>query len=178
MMAGAEGRRYILARRSHPIVREAAMTMHRFAVGLLVVAVAACGGARAPRTSSGPSEYTVQVRGYLERLGSNAEKQGFSRVVSGPVYGSLNDDAEGSHDMTVSGGTEYVIFGACDNDCTDLDLLIYDADGGLVRRDVAADDRPVLVFTPRKSGKYKIKVVMAICADEPCRYGLQLNAKK
>ena len=47
----------------------------------------------------------------------------------------------------------------------------------LVRRDVATDDRPVLVFTPGKGGKCRIDVVMASCSDEPCRYGLQLNSK-
>jgi len=152
------------------------MTMNRLVLGLLALSVLACGGARS-RGGSGTSEYTRQVQGYLARLSENAQKSGFKRVVAGPVFGSLDDDAEGSHDMTVSGGTQYVLFGACDNDCTDLDLLIYDGDGDLVRRDVATDDRPVLIFTPRNSGKYRIEVVMATCSDEPCRYGLQLNSK-
>ncbi len=155
------------------------MSTPRLALTLLAAALlAACGGARSRTSaSSGMSEYTQQVAGYLSRLNDNTQKAGFKRVVAGPVYGSLNDDAEGTHDMTVVGGNDYVLFGACDNDCTDLDLLIYDPDGDLVRRDVEADDRPVLIFSPRKSGKYKIKVVMAVCRDEPCRYGLQLNAK-
>lgn len=153
------------------------MSINRVALGLLL-AVAACGGAaRSAGSSSSPSQYTQQVKGYLDRLSANATKQGFKRVVAGPVYGSLNDDAKGSHDMTVVADREYVLFGACDNDCTDLDLLIYDTSGSLVRRDVATDDRPVLVFTPAKSGKYKIEVVMAACTDQPCRYGLQLNSK-
>lgn len=153
------------------------MSTNRLALGLLL-AVAACGGAARSAGSGGaPSQYTQQVKGYLDRLSSNAAKQGFKRVVAGPVYGSLNDDAKSSHDMTVVSGREYVLFGACDNDCTDLDLLIYDNSGSLVRRDVATDDRPVLVFTPSKSGKYKIEVVMAACTDQPCRYGLQLNSK-
>ena len=152
------------------------MLMNRLALGLLAVSLVACGGARSSG-GSGTSEYTRQVQGYLSRLNDNARNSGFKRVVAGPVFGSLDDDAEGTHDMTVAGGTQYVLFGACDNDCTDLDLLIYDADGDLVRRDVAADDRPVVVFSAAKSGKYKIKVVMAVCSDEPCRYGLQLNAK-
>lgn len=153
------------------------MLKDRLALSLLALSLVACGGARAASGGSGTSEYTRQVQGYLARLNENAQKTGFKRVVAGPVFGSLDDDAEGTHDMTVSGGTDYVLFGACDNDCTDLDLLIYDADGDLVRRDVAADDRPVVVFSASKSGKYKIKVVMAVCSDEPCRYGLQLNAK-
>ena len=154
------------------------MSTPRLALAALAATLlAACGGARARSGGSGTSEYTQQVQGYLSKLNDNTRTAGFKNVVAGPVFGSLDDDAEGSHDMTVIGGRDYVLFGACDNDCTDLDLLIYDGDGDLVRRDVEADDRPVLIFTPRKSGKYRIKVVMAVCSDEPCRYGLQLNAK-
>lgn len=36
------------------------------------------------------------------RRSGNAVKQGYGRVVAGPVYGSLADDAKGSHDMTSS----------------------------------------------------------------------------
>lgn len=154
------------------------MSTPRVALAALAVTlIAACGSARARSGDSGTSEYTQQVQGYLSRLNDNTRNAGFKRVIAGPVFGTLDDDAEGSHDMTVVSGNEYVLFGACDNDCTDLDLIIYDGDGDLVRRDVDADDRPVLIFTPRKSGKYRIKVVMAVCSDEPCRYGLQLNAK-
>jgi hypothetical protein len=155
------------------------MSTNRLALGLLLASIAACGGGARSAGSGGAaaSEYTQQVKGYLDRLSDNAVKQGYGRVVAGPVYGSLADDAKGSHDMTVVAGREYVLFGACDNDCTDLDLLIYDGSGDLVRRDVATDDRPVLIFTAAKAGKYRIQVVMATCSDEPCRYGLQLNSK-
>ena len=111
------------------------------------------------------------------RRSGNAVKQGYGRVVAGPVYGGLADDAKGSHDMSVVAGREYVLFGACDNDCTDLDLLIYDGSGDLVRGDVATDGRPVLIFTAAKAGKYRIQVVMASRSDEPGRYGLQLSSK-
>lgn len=154
------------------------MVRNTLAVALLAITLTACGGSRAARTSgSGPSTYTVQVQGYLARIAEAAGKQGFKRVVAGPVYGSLNDDAKSSHEMTVVGGVDYVLFGACDNDCTDLDLIVYDQSGNVVRRDIATDDNPVVTFTAPRSGKYRIEVVMAICATEPCRYGLQLNAK-
>lgn len=154
------------------------MFTNRLVLGLLAASTLACGGARSSGSSGTvPSQYTQQVKGYLDRLSDNAGKQGYKRVVAGPVYGSLNDDAKASHDMNVVGDREYVLFGACDNDCSDLDLLIYDGAGDLVRRDVATDDRPVLIFTPKKSGKYRIEVVMAACTDAPCRYGLQLKSK-
>lgn len=154
------------------------MVRHSLAVTLLAFSISACGGSRAAaNTGTGTSQYTRQVQGYLANIASAAEKQGFARVVGGPVFGSLNDDAKSSHEMTVVGGVDYVLFGACDNDCTDVDLIVYDQNGRMVKRDILADDKPVVMFTAARSAKYRIEVVMAVCSTEPCRYGLQLNTK-
>jgi hypothetical protein len=156
------------------------MVRHSLAVALLALTLAACGGgSRAATTSSGTgtSQYTRQVQGYLANIASAAEKQGFRRVVGGPVFGSLDDDEKSSHEMTVVAGVDYVLFGACDNDCTDVDLIVYDQNNRLVKRDILADDKPVVMFTAARSAKYRIEVVMAVCSTEPCRYGIQLNAK-
>jgi hypothetical protein len=154
------------------------MVRHSLAVALLALSLSACGGSRASATTgTGTSEYTRQVQGYLANIASAAEKQGFRRVVGGPVFGSLDDDEKSSHDMTVVSGVDYVLFGACDNDCTDVDLIVYDQNNRMVKRDILADDKPVVMFTAERSAKYRIEVVMAVCSTEPCRYGLQLNAK-
>lgn len=152
------------------------MFRHSLAAALVAASLTACGGSRSSATT-GPSEYTRQVQGYLANIASAAEKQGFRRVVGGPVFGSLNDDEKSSHEMTVVAGVEYVLFGACDNDCTDVDLIVYDQNGRMVKRDILADDKPVVMFSATRSAKYRIEVVMAVCSTEPCRYGLQLNAK-
>ena len=147
---------------------------------LLLPLAAACGGSRAPATTAAPAtrgQYTTQVEGYLARLANNARGQGYNRIVAGPVYGNLADDATASHDLTVVGGNQYVIFGACDNDCTDVDLKIYDTNGNLQLQDVAVDDTPVLTFTANASGKYRVVVAMATCNRSPCYYGVQLMAR-
>jgi hypothetical protein len=117
------------------------------------------------------------VTSILGRLSNNAGAQGYNRNVAGPVYGSLNDDASGTHEMTVAGGNQYVLFGACDRDCSDVDLKIYDTNNNLVMQDVAVDDTPVLTFTANGSGKYRVVVVMAACRQNPCYYGIQLKAR-
>ncbi len=153
--------------------------MTRRAAILLTVLLAACGGGS--RTSSvapsGGGTYTNQVRGYLARLESNARGQGYNRVAAGPVFGRLNDDARGSHQLTVVGGNSYVLFGACDNDCTDVDLRIYDTAGNMIMQDIAVDDTPVLAFTANGSGRYRVEVIMATCVRNPCYYGVQLMAR-
>lgn len=155
------------------------MSLRSMAVLLLPLA-AACGGSRpAPSgiTPTGRGAYTAQVQGYLERLANNARGQGYRRNVAGPVYGNLNDDAQATHEMTVVGGNQYVLFGACDNDCSDVDLKIYDVSGSLQMQDVAVDDTPVLTFTANSSGKYRVVVAMATCRTNPCYYGVQLMAR-
>jgi hypothetical protein len=154
------------------------MSVSRIAVALSLATLTACGGSRSvSQTGSGGSQYTRQVQGYLDQLTANVARAGYTRNVAGPVFGSLNDDATNSHEMTVVGGTNYVIFGACDNDCLDVDIKIFDTRGNLLMQDVLVDDRPLLRFTANGSGKYRVDVVMATCNANPCRYGVKLMAQ-
>jgi hypothetical protein len=149
------------------------------AVALLPLAAAACGGSR--RTSSGATpvrgQYTAQVQGYLARLATNSRAQGYTRSVAGPVYGNLRDDGIATHDMTVASGVDYALIGACDNDCTDVDLKISDTAGNVIMQDIAVDDTPVLIFHSNSAGKWRVQVIMATCSRNPCYYGIQLLAR-
>jgi len=157
--------------------------MKRVAAVAIVLAAAGCGGHTPPPSSStitpttGGNTYTAQVDTYLSRMAGAAVQQGYTRYVAGPVHGSLRDDETASHAMDVIGGNQYVLFGACDNDCTDVDLKIFDQNGNLLMQDVAVDDTPVLMFTANGSGSYRVQVVMATCNRNPCFYGVQLMAR-
>lgn len=150
-------------------------------MGAALAGITACGGShRSNSTVAGGvprSEYTTQVDGSLVRLSSNARSQGYSRVVAGPIYGRLADDASESHQMQVVEGNDYALLGGCDNDCGDLNLRIYDAAGTMIMEDVQGDDTPVLTFTARSSGRYRVESIMASCSRNPCFYGIQLMAK-
>jgi hypothetical protein len=157
---------------------------YRLVVALFVAGTtAACGGHSAsPASTAAPvpesgNRYTQQVDGYLARLASNARGQGYQRLAAGPVYGSLHDDETASHTMEVVGGNNYALMGACDNDCTDVDLKIYDEKGVLLMQDIAVDDTPVLTFQAAASGRYRVQVIMATCNRNPCFYGIQLMAR-
>ena len=145
---------------------------------LLPLAAAACGGSRRASSAPTPSgQYTTQVQGYLARLATNSRAQGYARSVAGPVYGNLPDDGVSTHDMTVASGVDYALIGACDNDCTDVDLKISDASGTVIMQDIAVDDTPVLLFHSNSAGKWRVQVVMATCNRSPCYYGIQLLAR-
>ena len=60
-----------------------------------------------------------------------------------------------------------VVNATCDSDCTDLDIMLYDATSGeLVASDTLVDAQPV-VAAPYE-GNFVIEVVMASCSVEPC----------
>ena len=93
------------------------------------------------------------------------------------VHGSMNQGADEEFELSLEGGKEYVIVGFCDGDCTDVDLVLTSASGAEVDSDVAADDYPVVMVEPGRSGTYNLKVVMAACSVEPCFYGVGVFAK-
>jgi len=149
--------------------------MTRTALLPLVLALAACG--HSTSTSPTGGTFTNQVDRYLARQADQERSQGYTRWVAGPVHGRLTNGASTSHQMDVIGGNSYVVFGQCDNDCTDLDLKIWDPDGSLILQDVAIDDHPTLTFNPKTSGRLRVEVIMAHCNVNPCFYGLQLMAR-
>jgi hypothetical protein len=67
--------------------------------------------------------------------------------------------------------------GVCDNDCSDLDLVLYDADGDQVDSDVQTDDVPIVQVTPRETMRYRVKVLMPTCKTNPCWYGIGVYGK-
>ena len=59
------------------------------------------------------------------------------------------------------------VYATCDSDCSDLDILLYDANSGeLVDSYTLMDAQPV-VNAPYE-GSFVIEVVMASCSIEPC----------
>jgi hypothetical protein len=61
-------------------------------------------------------------------------------------------------------GTFYAgerIYGWCDQDCYDLDLMLYDTNNNLLSQDVATDAQPV-VAAPY-AGQFRIMVTMPNC---------------
>ena len=79
--------------------------------------------------------------------------------------------------MPLDGGTQYMLVGVCDQDCSDMDLVIYDPNGNEVDNDLLDDDNPVLQLAPRNDGRYRVKVSIPACSANPCRYGVGVWAK-
>ncbi len=118
--------------------------------------------------------YTDQMQGYMNTQAQNsAFREGFASV-STMQTGSTNQGSNTSHYVQLNGGSNYMIIGVCDRDCTDVDLRLYDPSGNNIATDVATDDHPTLRFLAPVTGNYRLQVEMAQCAHNPCFYGYQV----
>ena len=74
--------------------------------------------------------------------------------------------------VSLSPQDEYVFLGVCDQDCTSMRLSVYQ--GGTVRRNASGGDVPMLSYGPGQAGTHELRVTIARCDNEPCRYGVGL----
>jgi hypothetical protein len=121
--------------------------------------------------ASTQDEWAQQVRRLLAQVSATAQSRGM-RLTHEPYIGSLTDGNTSLHTVRLDGGHSYALIGVCDNDCSDLDMRLYDGDGDEVAADVENDDTPVVTVTPSRTSTYTVRAIMANCTSEPCRYGI------
>jgi hypothetical protein len=89
----------------------------------------------------------------------------------------LNAGDSHNTSFALRSGMTYLISGVCDQDCTDLDILLYDSDGNLIADDQKEDDHPLVSVTPIRTGEFTIKIKMIRCSVAPCYFGTQIFGK-
>ncbi|HEX8297993.1 MAG TPA: hypothetical protein VF594_02435 [Rubricoccaceae bacterium] len=120
--------------------------------------------------ASAQNEYVQQVTRYLEAARSVLSEDGYTRTRA-YTTASLAEGTERTFTFPLQRNTNYVVTGACDNDCSDIDFWLYDNNNNLIDSDTAADDRPVVNVTPARNGTFRLKVRMHGCSSSPCYYG-------
>jgi hypothetical protein len=114
-------------------------------------------------------DFETQVRGYLDAGMAAHEANGYHRERSiQDLMVPLTLTSPHIWEVNLRAGVNYRIYGACDNDCSDLDMEVYGNDGALVERDVATDDTPFVQITPTRSGRHYVRLWVYACAAEPC----------
>ncbi len=142
--------------------------MQRLIQGMCFVLVL---GLFAPAAASAQDQWVTQVRNMLRQAAQDYEDNGYE--LTHEIHtGSLGNGGSETITLTLDIGTSYSIIGACDEDCDDLDLVLYDPQGDQVDEDTLVDDFPIVEVTVPRTGQYTIEVIMASCTAEPCRYGL------
>ena len=99
------------------------------------------------------------------------------------VVGMLAGGTSSFVELNLTGGASYFVAGACDQDCTDMDLRLFSAESTTpLAEDTGEDDYPMLNFTAPKTGRYMLAVDMPGCHDEDrkakmCYYGYRVFRK-
>lgn len=116
-----------------------------------------------------------QVRAQLDRTVAalEASSPGSARILT---VGPLNTEESESFVIQMLAETTYDIVGACDEDCSDLHLLLSTASGNDMAVDHSSENLPVLRFRPRASGSYRVRVTMAACRVNPCWFGVAMSS--
>ena len=86
-------------------------------------------------------------------------------------YVSLGQRDTVSLDVMIAGGQVAGVLGSCDDDCVDLNIDVFDADGFRVPRESGGpgtDKYPFAQFTAEDSITYRVRIGMVACTDEPC----------
>lgn len=160
--------RPLLERRAEP---------RRFSAELVAHHAVPRPAAVSPRSAAAREDaWLAQPRQQLEGAARILERQGFRQVQ--PIRtGYAAPGAPVVVRLRLEEGQVYGVMGACDNDCTDVDLLVVDRDQGRLGADMESDDSPVVVFRAPYSGEFLVGVSVARCNAEVCGYAVGVVAK-
>lgn len=171
--------------------------LKRSMAAMCMLALAACGqggpfggGQRAPAhpsqsqaTASGESrqvritpETRAQVEANIRDQLNSIGQQFASGSVSIPgvddVITAIQPGTDYQYRVALTGGVNYTFFGACDGDCSNIDLELLDgATGAVVGSDLLPDDYPVVNYTPQANGPYYVRLILRNCTQAPCFIG-------
>ncbi len=120
--------------------------------------------------------YRAQVMAQLEIIAEMFSTEGYV-MLDGYTESALEDGASEDIWLELDGGTEYVLVGVCDEDCTDVDLELFSSESVSIDSDYEVDDFPVVAVTPYQTQRYRIHVYMAACSVEPCSWGVGLYSR-
>ncbi|MCG8329466.1 MAG: hypothetical protein MI974_17360 [Chitinophagales bacterium] len=120
----------------------------------------------------GTGTYAQEVVGQL--LGITMIQAAANRSLVNDVYNELNENHYRDHKVYLYRGSNYEINAVCDDDCTNLDLKLYDGMGRLIVYDTSSDALPSISVDVYSTGYFTLRVSMKNCRVEPCRYGFAI----
>lgn len=144
--------------------------MRGAAAAALVTALMLSPTATAQQQQQEVSPYVQQVIDQLAGVSQQLSQNGYGapELVS---FNAINSGAVETFTYETNDNTPITFVGVCDSDCSDLDLRVRNAQGGVVGEDVLTDDMPV-VHAPQGARPLSVDVIMASCSQNPCVYGV------
>jgi outer membrane murein-binding lipoprotein Lpp len=137
----------------------------------------ASNGTGASGSPQAPDRWEEEVLARMRTTLNTAGKYGYT--LERFYTGRLTDDGiqTVALDVGSSRAKSYMIVGACDSDCRDLDLVLSEPNGQQVDQDVDPDAYPVVSVPAGHSGEHTLRISMPACSVNPCRYGYAIFSK-
>ena len=121
-----------------------------------------------------PPEFHTLITNYLNDY-SRQLAQGWPQVQGVPdAVTGLSLNSEHRWQVRLRAGQAYAFIGACDNECSNVDLVLEDGAGATIDTDVLADDYPLVAVTPSADGVYTLRIQLKSCTVAPCYVGARL----
>lgn len=107
----------------------------------------------------------------VDEIFATAEAE-FGLVSASRDTGRIPEGGQTAVFFNVAPGAAHILMGACDEYCSDLDLVVRDPAGVTVGVDRAPDDSPVVEIPAGAGGRYTFQVEMAGCMSD-CHWGVR-----
>lgn len=85
-----------------------------------------------------------------------------------------DQDRQVEQTYELEAGVTYRVVGACDADCSNMDLEVFDPAGASVGVDRQPNDHPYVEFTPTVTGQYRVHPWVVVCRTRPCYGGVRV----
>ncbi len=124
-----------------------------------------------PTVAIAGNRYEEQIRSQLMMAAIALGLEDY-QLFYDPYIDSLGANSEDRLTFTLKKGGTYAIVGVCDEDCSDIDLEIYDENGNSIAVDRGTDDYPMIQISPAWTGEFSLEVDMYSCSTSDCYYGI------
>lgn len=127
-------------------------------------------------TTAADTAFNPSARLLLQRAAAPWVARGFTGSAA-PRFGALQQREADTVPLTLEPRRRYTVVGVCDEDCGDLDFVLFDDAGKAVAVDSRSDSHPAISVVPTTAATYRLRVLMVKCSTPPCYYAVQLLEK-
>jgi hypothetical protein len=132
-------------------------------LAVLGVAVAAWLATASPAAAQGRTTAQLFAEAFvpLVKMADATQRLGYGYRHDVSVLGAwVKNKEKVSFVMTLEAGKHYAFLATGDQDATDVDLYLYDAQGVEVAKDVLPNREAIIEFTPRVTGQYTMTLLL------------------
>lgn len=124
-------------------------------------------------------ETTLSLSSFAQEVIQQGAGNGLRVVLSqDPQVSMLPAEGFEAFPVEMRTGVPVFVIGLCDENCSDLDIVIVSPTSQAVAADEQRDAFPFVAMRPEEAGTYEIQVRMPACTAGACAFGLQVLSEQ